>query len=187
MESATLPPLCSTHFAASEASRSLSEPVRSDAPKIRKLTLDSFIHEWYSSYMKHAANQSIFELLGAAHALEARVEEALGRAGLSGPKYAVLNELVNAGKPLGLSELALKLSCVKSNMTQLVDRLEADGLVQRVSCPDDRRAVKAQITEAGRERQQAGADEIARLQDEFASKVADDDRAAFGRLLSALG
>ena len=36
-------------------------------------------------------------LLEAAHALEDRVSEALGRAGLSMPKFAVLNELVTAG------------------------------------------------------------------------------------------
>ena len=136
--------------------------------------------------MKQAADQSIFELLHAAHALEARVEDALDRAGLSGAKYTLLNELVRSGEPLGLSELAAKLSCVKSNMTQLVDRLEADGLVRRVSCPEDRRAVKAEITDAGRERQAAGAAEIARLHAEFASRVADEDREAIGRLLSAL-
>jgi DNA-binding MarR family transcriptional regulator len=131
-------------------------------------------------------DQSIFALLGAAHALEARVEDALGRAGLSGPKYAVLNELVAAGKPLSLSELAGKLSCVKSNMTQLVDRLETEGLVRRVSCPGDRRLVKAEITDAGGERQRDGATEIARLHVEFAAKVGAEDRAALERLLSAL-
>jgi len=131
-------------------------------------------------------DQSIFSLLHAAHALEAKVEEALGRAELSGPKYSVLSELVAAGHPLSLSELAAKLSCVRSNMTQLVDRLEGDGLVERVSCPNDRRAVKAQITEAGRDRQRAGAEEVAKLHREFSARVKSDDRAALERLLVAL-
>jgi len=132
------------------------------------------------------ADQSIFSLLQAAHALEAKVEEALSRAELSGPKYSVLSALVAADHPLSLSELANKLSCVRSNMTQLVDRLEGDGLVERVSCPHDRRAVKAQITEAGRRRQQAGAEEVAKLHREFAARVKSDDRAALERLLVAL-
>ena len=34
-------------------------------------------------------------------------------------------------------------------MTQLVDRLEADGLVRRVADPTDRRSVKAEITDEG--------------------------------------
>jgi DNA-binding MarR family transcriptional regulator len=37
-------------------------------------------------------------------------------------------------------------------MTQLVDRLEADGLVTRTSDPADRRSVLAAITEEGRRR-----------------------------------
>lgn len=132
-------------------------------------------------------DQSIFALLHAAHGLEAKVEDALDRAGLSSAKYAVLNELVASGKPLPLSELATKLSCVRSNMTQLIDRLESDGLVQRVQCPHDRRSVKAEITYAGREKQRAGAEEIARLHEAFAAKVAPEDQAALQRLLAALG
>lgn len=135
---------------------------------------------------QRAGDQPIFSLLGAAHALEAKVEAALERAGLSWPKYGVLSTLVEAGKPLSLSDLAAKLSCVRSNMTQLVDRLEAEGLVQRVSCASDRRLVKAEITEVGRERHQAGADEVARLQSEFVARVAPEDRAALERLLSAI-
>jgi DNA-binding MarR family transcriptional regulator len=137
--------------------------------------------------MNKNPDQSIFELLGAAHALEARLEGALDRAQLSSAKFAVLNELVGADQALSLSELAGRLSCVKSNMTQLVDRLEADGLVRRVQCEHDRRLVKAEITGAGRERQRAGAEEIAKLHVEFASRVREEDRAAIGRLLSALG
>lgn len=131
-------------------------------------------------------DQSIFALLHAAHALEAKVEEALERAELSSPKFAVLSALISAGKPLALSELATQLSCVRSNMTQLVDRLEGDGLVQRVHCPNDRRLVKAEITQKGRDRQSKGAEEVAQLHRDFASRVRADDRAALERMLSAL-
>jgi DNA-binding MarR family transcriptional regulator len=131
-------------------------------------------------------DRSIFALLEAAHGLEAKVEAALERAGLSGPKHAVLSALVAASKPLALSELAPQLSCVRSNMTQLVDRLEADGLVRRVHCPEDRRLVRAEITAEGITRQAKGAEEVAKLHREFTSKVAAEDRAALGRLLSAL-
>ena len=130
---------------------------------------------------------TIFSLLHAAHALEDKVEVALENVGLSMPKFSVLSELVSAGEPLSLSELATRLSCVRSNMTQLVDRLEADGVVQRVDCPNDRRAVKAAITDAGRERQAAGAAEIAQLHELFATKVRPEDREAVGRMLESLG
>jgi DNA-binding MarR family transcriptional regulator len=133
-----------------------------------------------------SADTTIFSLLHAAHALEEKLEGALATAGLSGPKFAVLSELVSSEVPLSLSELASRLSCVRSNMTQLVDRLEADKLVERVDCPTDRRAVKASITEVGRHRQAAGAAAVAQLHEEFAAGVAPDDRAALQRLLSVL-
>jgi DNA-binding MarR family transcriptional regulator len=71
-------------------------------------------------------------------------------------------------------------------MTQLVDRLEADGLVKRVACPTDRRSVKAEITEAGRARQADGSKEVTRLQEEVAASVPVEDRATLVRLLAHL-
>ena len=131
-----------------------------------------------------APDTTIFSLLHAAHALEDRVEAALQNAGLSTPKFSVLSALVAAGEPLSLSELASRLSCVRSNMTQLVDRLESEELVRRVDDPKDRRIVKASITDAGRERQEAGAERIEQLHQDFAASVKAEDRAALGRLLT---
>lgn len=133
-----------------------------------------------------SSDKTIFSLLQAAHALEDKLESVLAGVGLSLPKYSVLSELVATAAPLSLSELATRLSCVRSNMTQLVDRLEADGLVKRVDDPSDRRAVKAMITDIGRARQGAGATAVARLHEEFATRVGDVDRDAVGRMLSAL-
>ncbi len=89
-------------------------------------------------------------LLHAAHAAEQGVEDKLGAVGLSLAKLAALRALADAGESLPLTQLAERLSCVKSNITQLVDRLEADGLVQRQADPNDRRARLAALTPAGR-------------------------------------
>lgn len=132
------------------------------------------------------AGADIFSLIHAAHALEDRLEAALASVGLSAPKFSVLSELVRAGKPLSLSDLAARLSCVKSNMTQLVDRLEGDGLVNRVDDPADRRAVKAAITEAGKAKAAAGAAEIDRLNGALAATLRAEDRQAMERVMTAL-
>ena len=71
-------------------------------------------------------------------------------------------------------------------MTQLVDRLEAEGFVRRVSCPTDRRSVKAEISELGREKQAAAAAEGAAVNAEFAGLVQPEDHAAFERLARVL-
>ncbi len=133
------------------------------------------------------AEQVMFSLLGAAHALEQRLEDQLAEAGLSMSKLGVLTQLVEAGKPLALSELAARLSCVRSNMTQLIDRLEADGLVRRVDAPDVRRSVLAMVTRARRgATKSAGAEELALVRDRFAASLSTADRASLARVLAAL-
>ena len=128
----------------------------------------------------------MFSLLHAARVLEDRLEAALETVGLSRPKLTVLTQLVNKGEPMTLSDLAAGLACVRSNMTQLVDRLEADGLVRRVPDAVDRRIVRAELTQTGRDRQAAGAAELEKVQGEFAAMVPATDRAALARALSAV-
>ncbi|HEY7847891.1 MAG TPA: MarR family transcriptional regulator [Candidatus Limnocylindria bacterium] len=51
-----------------------------------------------------------------------------------------------------MSELADALALSRSGATRLIDRLEADGLVERLACDTDRRGAWAALTTAGRER-----------------------------------
>lgn len=92
----------------------------------------------------------LFAVLHASGVLETRVESKLSEAGLSLAKLAALRRLTDAGGSLPLGQLAERLSCVKSNVTQLVDRLEADGLVSRAADSTDRRSRLAVLTDAGR-------------------------------------
>jgi DNA-binding MarR family transcriptional regulator len=92
----------------------------------------------------------LFALLHAAGAVESHVDGKLSAIGLSLPKLAALHQLSAAGESLPLGELASRLACVKSNVTQLIDRLEADGLVSRGPDPNDRRSRLAMLTPAGR-------------------------------------
>jgi DNA-binding MarR family transcriptional regulator len=89
-------------------------------------------------------------LLQAAAAVQAHIEARLTPVGLSMPKLMALTALREAGDSLPLSQLADRLSCVKSNITQLVDRLETDGFVRREADPSDRRSRVAVLTTAGR-------------------------------------
>lgn len=125
-------------------------------------------------------------LLEAARSIEDRLEGVLTEVGLTSAKYQAIDALARAGEPLTLSELASQLKCVRSNITQLVDRLEADGLVERVDDPADRRAVRAIVTPLGMKRKAAGAEAVGRLQAEVAAHVAPAERAVLNRVLAAL-
>jgi DNA-binding MarR family transcriptional regulator len=127
-----------------------------------------------------------FSLLGAAHAVEARIESSLTPLGLSLAKLNVLGILVGSKDPLTLGELAQKLACVRSNVTQLVDRLETDGLVRREADPADRRSIRAVVTDAGRDREKAGSVALAHVQDEISQVLSRFDAAHIERALTAL-
>jgi DNA-binding MarR family transcriptional regulator len=100
--------------------------------------------------MVETGRTGLFAVLHASSVLEGRVETRLAEVGLSLAKLAALRRLTEAGESLPLGQLAERLACVKSNVTQLVDRLEADGLVNRTADPNDRRSRLAILTDAGR-------------------------------------
>jgi len=124
--------------------------------------------------------------LQTAQAIEERLEKALEGAELSVAKYSALKQLAAAGEPLSLSDLAARLVCVRSNVSQLVDRLEADGLVRRMEDPRDRRCVRAALTDLGRERQAAGAERLETVRNGIVEILSEVDRGALERALARL-
>lgn len=107
--------------------------------------------------MADSLSTALWSLVHASDAAQAHLEVKLEACGLSAPKLLALQRLVEAGDSLPMGQLAERLSCVKSNVTQLVDRLEADGFVTRAPDPNDRRSKLAVITAAGRKAYAEGA------------------------------
>lgn len=124
--------------------------------------------------------------LQTAQVIEERLEAALVEVDLSVAKYSALKQLAAADEPLSLSDMATRLVCVRSNVSQLVDRLEADGLVRRVEDPKDRRCVRAALTGLGRERQAAGAERLESVRNEIVEVLSEVDRGALERALERL-
>ncbi|HEV2147226.1 MAG TPA: MarR family transcriptional regulator [Longimicrobiaceae bacterium] len=126
-------------------------------------------------------------ILHAGSGVADRIEHALEPVGLSLAKMGVLRHLVAAGEPLPLGQLAERLSCVRSNVTQLVDRLEGDALVRRVPDPGDRRSVLAVITEPGRRCYEAGARAQAEAEAAILATLSPEEREHLATLLDRLG
>ncbi|MBM4183376.1 MAG: MarR family transcriptional regulator [Gemmatimonadetes bacterium] len=68
---------------------------------------------------------------------------------LTVPQFGALEALYHLG-PLSLGELADKLLVTGGNVTYVMDRLEALGLVTRYRSDQDRRVVRAELTAEGR-------------------------------------
>ncbi|MBL1080919.1 MarR family transcriptional regulator [Streptomyces actinomycinicus] len=96
-----------------------------------------------------ALTLEVVELIGDVVArFYADYEKAAGEHTLTGPQARLLSLL--SLEPLPMRKLAQKLKCEPSNVTGIVDRLEARGLVERRPDPADRRVKVAVATEQGR-------------------------------------
>jgi DNA-binding MarR family transcriptional regulator len=67
------------------------------------------------------------------------------------PRQAFVLHELGREQPLSMRDLAERLKCDPSNITGLVDRLEARGLVERRPDPRDRRVTAVALTAAGDE------------------------------------
>ncbi len=101
---------------------------------------DPTIAQAVSTYVK---------LLRATRAVLSRVEPLIAAHGLTMTQLGVLDALLHRG-PLTHRELGRKVLTSAANMTDVVDKLELRGFVRRVRCPEDRRLVHVDLTEAGR-------------------------------------
>lgn len=93
--------------------------------------------------------QALIQLLRAADTIWNGSRVFFAQWDLSPSQFNILNVL--HGQPDGLSQTVLseELLMHRSNVTGLVDRLEARGLVQRRDTPADRRAYRVVLTTAG--------------------------------------
>ncbi|WP_432192529.1 MarR family winged helix-turn-helix transcriptional regulator [Streptomyces sp. bgisy027] len=74
-----------------------------------------------------------------------------GGGGLTVPRATLLLGLTLKSEPAGMSELGEPLGMSPRSMTVLVDGLEKEGLVRRVTHPHDRRVKLVELTPAGRQ------------------------------------
>ena len=102
--------------------------------------------------------------------------------------YDVLVQLSVAGeRRLRMSELADRLLLSRSGATRLVDRLVAEGLVERLTCEDDRRGQWASLTDAGHDRlRRASPTHLRGVAEHFLDRLSTDDLDALERMLGRL-
>jgi MarR family 2-MHQ and catechol resistance regulon transcriptional repressor len=93
----------------------------------------------------------LFVVLSRAHTAVQRHSEAnIDRHALTHGEFAIMEALYHKGE-LQLGEVQRKILLSSGGVTYLVDRLEADGLVERRECETDRRARYAALTRKGQQ------------------------------------
>ncbi len=106
--------------------------------------------------------------------------------GLTPPQLFALRAL-DPDDPVPMSTLAGALHCDNSNVTGLVDGLEAQGLVERRPAEHDRRVRMVVVTERGSEVRDRLAEVMQEVPPELAALNAVDQRALRDILRRALG
>ncbi len=98
-----------------------------------------------------SALEAIAAVRVAARGMRLLMDRRAEQHGLSEGRMQLLFRLaLSDNHQLALGELALALDVSPRNITGLVDHLEADGLVERIPDPDDRRSIQARLTPTGR-------------------------------------
>jgi DNA-binding MarR family transcriptional regulator len=113
------------------------------ATKLESGTTTADVAEWRDLLARHAA-------------ISCALERELQAYELGVSEYEVLERLAGKDKDeRRMQELADAVHLSQSALSRVVARLEADGLVKRGMCPDDRRGIIACLTPSGRERYEA--------------------------------
>jgi DNA-binding MarR family transcriptional regulator len=92
---------------------------------------------------------AVTEILRCAEHLNASLNEALRPFGVSFTQYCALQILKGEGNGLASSVIGERMITRDSDVTRLVDRLVARGLVERYRDSADRRIVRVRLTPAG--------------------------------------
>lgn len=133
-------------------------------------------------------NRLFFRLFQVANTLHTKGTQALEDFGVTTPQWSVLGALSRPQAVGGMSitELSRYLLVSRQNLTGVLNRLERDGLVERITGEEDRRERKITLSTKGAGLWQALADPIHAFHDAALKGFSSDDRLAFIHYIDVL-
>lgn len=124
-----------------------------------------------------------------AQAVQQYCHRAFSEAGYTGLRPAHMSILQHVDHPPGgtrITELADRAQMTKQSMGQLVADMEKNGLVERVSDPEDRRAKVVRLTQRGWEMHEAAGEIVKGLEVEWEQRFGAENLVQLRRLLKKL-
>lgn len=116
-----------------------------------------------------------FRLVGLSRRWRQQVDEAVAAVGVSDATWSPLFHLDRLGGGLTQRELAAHIGLDGSSLVRLLDILEGQGLVERRTEPDDRRARRLYLTPAGVDRVNAIMERLMPREDDMLRDLDDDE------------
>src|SRR5690606_36388815 len=127
--------------------------------------LDNF--ELYRSGRSTREIRLTIHLVLAARRWRSLLDERLRQVGQSAARMEALAAIINSPSLSAQVDIARRLRIEGPTMTRMLDALEADGLVERLPDPGDRRTKQLRVTPAG----EAALAEIFEIVDELRSRL----------------
>jgi len=126
-------------------------------------------------------NRLFFRLFQVANTLHTKGTQAVEEFGVTTQQWSVLGALSRPQVTDGMSigDLSRFLLVSRQNLTGLLSRLERDGLIERVTCEDDRRSRKVKLSKQGDALWAKLQDPIHNFYDLALKDLSFDDRLAF--------
>ncbi|MEV5988008.1 MarR family transcriptional regulator [Streptomyces sp. NPDC052051] len=106
--------------------------------------------------------------------------------GITPAQSRLLRTLAHVGSPPRMADLAELLEVVPRAVTTLVDGLEASGRVRRVPDPANRRVIRIEVTDEGREALRTLHEARRSAAKEILAPLTDEQRETLGGLLDTL-
>jgi len=122
---------------------------------------------------------TLFSFLHAAHEITDALDGALSETSLSAVTLEALSDLADAREPLAPRELARRLGCTFAEMAELLDDLDAQGLIER-------RGTGVGLTALGQESQRSAAERVRAAQQEITAAMSGVDASALQRTLATM-
>jgi len=122
------------------------------APNVDRDPILEAYHLWNENGWEDCAAgcTAVTSLMRVHQVLTKQADQILAPIDLSFARYELLVRLYFREGSLPLNQLGKQLQIHQTSITSLVDRLEKQGLIERVPHPTDRRSTLARITPAGR-------------------------------------
>lgn len=94
--------------------------------------------------------------------------------------------LLKADKPMSQKELAALMNVQDPSLARLIDRMERDGLLQRIENPQDKRVKFLELTETGRSKAEALMPQGEEFSNLLLENVTDEEIENFHRVLDKM-
>ncbi|CAL9493478.1 MarR family winged helix-turn-helix transcriptional regulator [Streptomyces sp. enrichment culture] len=162
----------------------------SDAPGPREPTLEEQVAAYQREFQD--LDPQVEKIVSAFTRLNRRMNVAYGRQtaelGITNADWEVLKALVLAGAPyrMGPSDLAKRLGLTPAAMTHRIDRMVAEGLVDRERDETNRVRVIVELTSAGHEKWVQAMRLATVFEADLLQDLSHEERASLGEMLTRL-